>query len=271
MNTLGKKFQFALLIVAVALCMLSSDKAYAIVVDSMRMPFSSSEQWKVVNGYGGGACHLKPSPCRGDQYYSLDLVPTSGDAGGRYVYAPVTGTISSVFNMGTGKGWGIKIRTSDGYTVHLYHLMNTKVATGNTVSKGAVVAQVYNAYAGLNHLHIQVTTSSGASLPMRLSGKYYYNKGGTNQWKDQVLQNNITYKDANYSGSTINWITGTSSLVGYSANDVVSSVRVNPGCRITLYEHINYGGASITFSSNVSNLANYGFNDKASSLKVTCP
>lgn len=267
-----RKIQIILLTIAVGLCMFSSDTTFAATIDSMRMPFSSHEQWKVVNGYNAGACHYKPSSCGGDQYYALDLVPTSGNAGGRYIYAPVAGTVSSVFYIGTGKGYGVKIATSDGYTVHLYHLMNMMVAKGSTVSKGTPVAQVYNAYSGsINHLHIQVTNSSGTSLAMRLSGKYYYYKGGTNQWKDQVLQNNVTYSNASLSGSAINWISGTSNLVNYSANDSTSSLRVNPGCSITLYEHINYGGSSRKFTSNVSNLSSYTFDNKASSLIVSCP
>lgn len=53
-------------------------------------------------------------------------------------------------------------------------------------------------------------------------------------------------------------------------NDRVSSVRLNPQIRVTLYEHIGYGGASREFYNNRSyavyyNLPAYGWNDRASS------
>src|SRR5687768_7890325 len=58
-----------------------------------RTPFDVGETWKVTNGYGEGKCHKKKSPCGGDEFYALDLVPVNGKAGGRDIYSPVRGTV----------------------------------------------------------------------------------------------------------------------------------------------------------------------------------
>jgi len=50
------------------------------------------------------------------------------------------------------------------------------------------------------------------------------------------------------------------------ANDSLSSLRVAPGFKITLYEHYNLQGASRIFTSDASSLGD--FNDKTSSYKV---
>jgi hypothetical protein len=240
---------------------------------SMRMPFSPHEMWKVINGYNSGPCHYHGSTCGGDEYYAFDIAPVSGDAGGRYVYSPVAGYVyGQPFWMGSGRGYGVKIKTSDGYLIHLYHLMNVQVSSGQRVLGGSYVGQVYNAYSGApNHLHIQQTNSSGTSIPLKLSGKTYYDRRTTNQWYGQPLQNNVLYYDANYSGTYTNYA-ASDSWLGDDAvgNDRVSSVRVNSDCTIWLYEHWYFGGRSYGFRSNTPNLVNYGFNDMASSMWLSC-
>ena len=108
---------------------------------------------------------------------------------------------------------------------------------------------------------------------MRLSGKLYYDKGGNGQWNGQVLQNNVLYSDASYSGSAIiiGGTGGMSDLRNWGFNDVMSSLRVNPGCSITLYVDINYYGRNTKFTSNVTNLMLFGLNDQASSFILACP
>ncbi|WP_408952339.1 carbohydrate-binding protein [Lysobacter sp. Hz 25] len=51
-------------------------------------------------------------------------------------------------------------------------------------------------------------------------------------------------------------------------NDQISSLRVNPGYQVTLYQDDNFSGASVTKSADASCLAGDGFNDRASSLAV---
>lgn len=51
-------------------------------------------------------------------------------------------------------------------------------------------------------------------------------------------------------------------------NDDVSSVRVQSGYKVTIYQHDNFTGNSITKTGDDSCLADDGFNDAASSVKV---
>jgi murein DD-endopeptidase MepM/ murein hydrolase activator NlpD len=183
----------------------------------------------------------------------------------------VDGTVAQVPFQLAGRGWFVKVRTDDGYLVYLYHLMNVRVSKGQRVAANTVIGQVYNNYSGsINHLHVQVTNSSGASIPLKLSGKRYGNLGGTNQWKGWDLQNNVLYQHTNYSGSYSNVVVSDPNLSNLVGNDTASSVRVNPGCVMTLYEHTNYWGHSESFKGNDPNLATHGFNDKASSLRLNC-
>ncbi len=62
--------------------------------------------------------------------------------------------------------------------------------------------------------------------------------------------------------------------IGDDWNDVISSVLVIPGWRLTLYQHINFGGAALELTDNVYDLRNYPgpgpdgtWNDVASSYR----
>ncbi len=52
-------------------------------------------------------------------------------------------------------------------------------------------------------------------------------------------------------------------------NDSISSLRVSPGLRVTLFEHANFSGRSISFTTDISCLVSYGFNDLTSSIIVS--
>lgn len=54
----------------------------------------------------------------------------------------------------------------------------------------------------------------------------------------------------------------------YAWNDVVSSVKVTPGCRLTTYQHSRYRGWSQAFRSNAANVG--GYNDQFSSALCEC-
>jgi hypothetical protein len=45
--------------------------------------------------------------------------------------------------------------------------------------------------------------------------------------------------------------------LGEDWNDRISSVFVEPGRTVTLYEHANFGGASLTLTSDAPNLNSY--------------
>jgi len=59
----------------------------------------------------------------------------------------------------------------------------------------------------------------------------------------------------------------TSQLNLINENDQISSVKVQPGCTLKLFEHINKEGLLVTLTTDVSALSH---NDKVSSLSCTC-
>ncbi|WP_375417136.1 beta-1,3-glucanase family protein [uncultured Hymenobacter sp.] len=86
------------------------------------------------------------------------------------------------------------------------------------------------------------------------------------------------YKDCNYTGTAVALPVGDYSLAALQArgilNDDVSSLRVNSGYQVVLYENDNFGGAALTVAAAgngclVNNPLGAGnWNDKASSLRV---
>ncbi|WP_044003836.1 beta-1,3-glucanase family protein [Hymenobacter swuensis] len=86
------------------------------------------------------------------------------------------------------------------------------------------------------------------------------------------------YKDCNYTGTAVNLPVGDYNLTALQSrgilNDDVSSLRVNSGYEVVLYENDNFAGASLTVGSAgnsclVGNALGTGnWNDKATSLRV---
>ncbi len=60
-----------------------------------------------------------------------------------------------------------------------------------------------------------------------------------------------------------------SSFVGGSWNDRVSSLKIQAGYQIEIFENSNYGGRSLKLTSNTSNLVPLTFNDALSSFRIT--
>lgn len=75
------------------------------------------------------------------------------------------------------------------------------------------------------------------------------------------------YADANYGGDSL-CVSADSSWIGTTWNDRISSVKVQAGYQVTLFNDINYGGASLVLTANEPNLVNRGFNDLTSSYRV---
>jgi hypothetical protein len=80
------------------------------------------------------------------------------------------------------------------------------------------------------------------------------------------------YKDCNYAGYAVGLPVGTYTLSQLNArgvlNDDISSLKVNSGYKVTLYENDNFGGAALVVTADNSCLVASGWNDRASSLKV---
>ena len=81
-----------------------------------------------------------------------------------------------------------------------------------------------------------------------------------------------TYKDCNYSGSAVALPVGDYNLAALNSrgilNDDLSSIRVNAGYKVTLYENDNFAGATLVLTADNSCLVGAGWNDRASSIRV---
>ncbi len=80
------------------------------------------------------------------------------------------------------------------------------------------------------------------------------------------------YKDCNYGGYAIGLPAGDYNYgalyVRGVGNEDISSLKVNSGYEIQLFEHDNFTGSSITFNANNSCLVANGWNDRTTSLKI---
>ena len=75
------------------------------------------------------------------------------------------------------------------------------------------------------------------------------------------------YADINYTGDSF-CASADSSWIGSAWNDRVSSVKVQAGYQVTLFNDISYSGNSLVLTANEPNLVNRGFNDLTSSYRV---
>lgn len=80
------------------------------------------------------------------------------------------------------------------------------------------------------------------------------------------------YQDCNYAGYSVALPEGSYTLSQLQArgvrNDDLSSLRVNAGYQITLYQDDNFTGPSVTKTADTACLVGDGFNDRATSLVV---
>lgn len=94
--------------------------------------------------------------------------------------------------------------------------------------------------------------------------KFTYTVGGDTAATGPVC----FYADINYTGASL-CVSADSSWIGSAWNDRVSSVKVQAGYSVTLFNDVNYGGSSLALTANEPNLVNRGFNDLASSYRVS--
>lgn len=101
----------------------------------------------------------------------------------------------------------------------------------------------------------------------------YINDG--NKQIDKLKKCNIgatVYQDCNYGGYAVKLSAGRyvlSQLLAKGAlNDDISSVRVQPNTRVTLYEHDSFQGRALQLTSDTLCLVDYGFNDITSSIII---
>ena len=102
--------------------------------------------------------------------------------------------------------------------------------------------------------------------------------GGWNPWgndrrNDRRSRGGATlYAGGNFSGRSETFYGDVDRLAETSVgNDTVSSVQVEPGCRLELFEHPNYGGNSAVLTGDVPDMRRTLLgNDRASSMRLDC-
>ncbi len=88
----------------------------------------------------------------------------------------------------------------------------------------------------------------------------------------EVRKGVTLYEDKYYAGRSEKFLEDTRNLANhYLHQDMATSVRVDPGCRVILFEHPDYQGRSQVLTESVNNLAGSQVaNDAVSSLRVDC-
>merc|ERR1719369_197410 len=84
----------------------------------------------------------------------------------------------------------------------------------------------------------------------------------------------VFHENFHFSGQTFS-LHGDNSHLDSFWNDRISSVRVTPGCTVTLYEHFGFGGRSVSrsggsWSSLLHIQSGFNWNDKVSSIRCSC-
>lgn len=108
-----------------------------------------------------------------------------------------------------------------------------------------------------------------SQLPAKMHVDYVrvYQRNGSNPSGVATV-----HQHCNYGGYGVSLPEGDYTLAQLQArgiaNDDLSSLRVNAGYQVTLYEHDNFGGRSVVKTADTSCLVADGFNDLTSSLRV---
>ncbi|UXH79142.1 peptidase inhibitor family I36 protein [Roseateles amylovorans] len=76
------------------------------------------------------------------------------------------------------------------------------------------------------------------------------------------------FEHVNYVGAST-CLTASSSWIGSSWNDRISSLKVPAGYKVELFSDINYGGRVLTLTADNANLVPSNFNDVVSSVRIT--
>jgi hypothetical protein len=77
------------------------------------------------------------------------------------------------------------------------------------------------------------------------------------------------YEHRDFKGERRGVSTGRDAFVGNLWNDVISSVRVKPGCVLNVWKHANYRGPQASFSGDVPYVGS-SWNDEISSYTCSC-
>ncbi len=159
--------------------------------------------------------------------------------------------------------------------VRLYNSAGTGIGTYTNTTAGALNASLTaNLAAGKYFMSVDGT---GAGDPVNGGGYSAYASLGsysiTGTIPPSVVSGTATvYQHCAYGGYAITLPVGNYSLGQLQAkglvNDDISSLKVQSGYEIVVYQHDGFGGTSLTFSADDDCLVDNGFNDFVSSIKV---
>ena len=76
------------------------------------------------------------------------------------------------------------------------------------------------------------------------------------------------YEHTNFNGKNYTYYEGFHTLPAKFGNDILSSIKVSPGWKVTLYEHNQERGRKLELTSSSDNLMTLNFNDMASNILV---
>jgi hypothetical protein len=105
--------------------------------------------------------------------------------------------------------------------------------------------------------------------------------GGSNNYNDDYNSSNNNYNNYNnYNGITVymdSWYRGDHVVFNNGYHDLrngnlqanISSMSIQPGYRVTVYDDFNFRGRSQTFTGSVPNLSGLGWNDRIRSIIVS--
>lgn len=119
------------------------------------------------------------------------------------------------------------------------------------------------------HTHGGCTSTGGSNSGTRATLGEFWNALGLTTTPTGVA---TIYQHCNYDGYAVGLNAGSYSFaqlnaLGIADNDI-SSIRVQPGYRVTLYEHDGFGGTSVVKTSDDTCLVDDSFNDKLTSIVV---
>ena len=175
----------------------------------------------------------------------------------------VSGTTATIFfnPTSTTTTW-----TDVHYAVNGGALQNLRMA--RDASTGHETQQVLQAVSAGNTISYSFTYNKGS--PAYDTPTYSYTvptAGGGGSPVNPAAGQACFFADINYGGDSF-CASASSSWVGSTWNDRISSVKVASGVTVVLYNDVNYGGSTLTVSANNANLVANNFNDLASSFKL---
>ena len=155
------------------------------------------------------------------------------------------------------------------YAVNGGALQNLRMARNATT--GAETQQVLQAVSAGNTISYSFTYNKGTPAYDSAAFSYTVGSGSTGGGGTSVTPaagQACFFADVNYGGDSF-CASASSSWVGTTWNDRISSVKVASGVSVTLYGDVNYGGSSLVVAANNTNLVANNFNDVASSFQLS--